>query len=93
MASSGQASYKFLALDEPSAHLDFHHVEKLAEALRKIAQDKAKTGEQLIVITHDRRFVAKLNPGADMTTTFWEVVRDGKVRSSIKKRDIRFLGE
>ncbi len=53
-----------IALDEPTTNLDTHKVGNLAEALNELVT--ARGGQenfQLVVITHDERFVEQLSIG------------------------------
>lgn len=47
----------FLALDEPTTNLDEYNMESLAKTLSEIIEQKRDTSFQLIIITHDEKFV------------------------------------
>jgi len=61
LAQSFSSSFNLLALDEPTSNLDEKNIDGLAEALSKIVEARKNSQLQLIIITHDKRFVDKMN--------------------------------
>jgi DNA repair protein RAD50 len=73
-----------LALDEPTNHLDDANTHALAEALAKlIEKQRGKRSFQLVIITHDEKFVEKL-ARATNTEKYHIVHRDHQQHSLIK---------
>lgn len=72
-----------IALDEPTTNLDQDNIESLAKALGSIiATRKAQKNFQLIVITHDEKFLLHMNAAA-YTDHFYRVSRNDRQRSTI----------
>lgn len=54
-----------IALDEPTTNLDSHKIGNLAEALNELVTARgSQENFQLVVITHDERFVEQLSIGS-----------------------------
>lgn len=73
-----------IALDEPTTNLDSENIESLAKALSLIiSQRKEQSNFQLIVITHDEKFLTHMNATA-YTDHFFRVSRNDRQKSQIK---------
>ena len=69
------------ALDEPTTHLDEKNAEALAQFLRNLAHFKREDKNfQLVVITHDQKFLATLGK---MARSFYRVAKDERGVSRI----------
>ncbi|KAJ3619195.1 hypothetical protein Zmor_008727 [Zophobas morio] len=67
-----------LALDEPTANLDRENIEKFAQNLINIIENRrAQRNFQLIVITHDDEFVNYLGQ-ADYVEHYYRVTKDSR---------------
>eukprot|EP00341_Mesodinium_pulex_P003967 CAMPEP_0116945400 /NCGR_PEP_ID=MMETSP0467-20121206/36342_1 /TAXON_ID=283647 /ORGANISM="Mesodinium pulex, Strain SPMC105" /LENGTH=85 /DNA_ID=CAMNT_0004628929 /DNA_START=588 /DNA_END=845 /DNA_ORIENTATION=+ len=60
LAAAFSSQSMLLALDEPTTNLDRESINNLAEALSKI-QQRTRDQMQVIIITHDKDFVNKLD--------------------------------
>lgn len=73
-----------IALDEPTTNLDADNIESLAKALSLIiAQRREQRNFQLIVITHDEKFLTHMNAAA-YTDHFFRVSRNERQKSQIQ---------
>ena len=84
-----------LTLDEPTTNLDEANIASLAEALARIISERRKQSNfQMVVITHDEKFVRKLGIGG-VADTYYKVFKnesdDGKVVSQIRRHNMRDL--
>jgi len=65
-----------IALDEPTTNLDIQNIASLAHALQVIIQDRRRQANfQLIIITHDEDFVAKLGR-SELVDSFYRISKD-----------------
>ncbi|EGW31450.1 uncharacterized protein SPAPADRAFT_67510 [Spathaspora passalidarum NRRL Y-27907] len=77
------ANCGMIALDEPTTNLDSENSESLAEALNHIIEyRKAQSNFQLIVITHDEKFLTHIR-GDRFTDHFYRIQRDEGNKSRI----------
>ncbi|KAI5966958.1 uncharacterized protein KGF55_000367 [Candida pseudojiufengensis] len=77
------ANCGMIALDEPTTNLDSENSEALAAALNKIIEyRKQQSNFQLIVITHDEKFLTHIQ-GDRFTDHFYRIERDEKSKSRI----------
>lgn len=82
-----------IALDEPTTNLDQENAESLAESLNKIIEfRKDQKNFQLIVITHDERFLGHIN-GDRFADNFYKVLRDEMQFTNIKSLPILVIQE
>ncbi|CAL9738593.1 DNA repair protein Rad50p [Monosporozyma servazzii] len=73
-----------IALDEPTTNLDEENIESLARSLNNIIQfRKHQKNFQLIVITHDEKFLTYMN-AVQFTDHFFKVKRDDRQKSQIE---------
>lgn len=80
-----------IALDEPTTNLDLENAEALAIALNKIVEvRKDQKNFQLIVITHDEKFLSHIN-GDRYTDHFYRIHRDENQKSEIKSLPIHLI--
>lgn len=80
-----------IALDEPTTNLDVENAELLAVALNNIIEFRKKQRNfQLIVITHDEKFLSHIN-GGSYTDNFYRVERDENQHSVIKSLPIHLM--
>lgn len=80
-----------IALDEPTTNLDVENAESLAMALNNIIDfRKNQKNFQLIVITHDERFLSHMN-GDRYTDNFYRISRDENQHSIIKSVPIHLM--
>ena len=76
----------FLALDEPTVHLDVTHKAELAEMLAHFVEMRESKGKfQLIIISHDVGFLERL--GARISEEYW-VVKKTKRGSVVSKEPL-----
>ena len=72
-----------IALDEPTTNLDAENAEALAAALNRIIEyRKSQSNFQLIVITHDEKFLTHIQ-GDRFTDHFYRIQRDESSKSRI----------
>ncbi|SCU95882.1 LAFA_0G02894g1_1 [Lachancea sp. 'fantastica'] len=77
-----------IALDEPTTNLDEENIESLAKSLSNIIEFRRhQKNFQLIVITHDEKFLRYMG-AADFTDHFYKVKRDDRQKSQIECVDI-----
>lgn len=77
-----------IALDEPTTNLDERNIEALAQSLHKIIQArKNQKNFQLVVITHDEKFLAQMQC-SEFTDWYYQVSRDPMDNSVIERRSI-----
>lgn len=77
-----------IALDEPTTNLDEENIESLAKSLSSIIQMRRhQKNFQLIVITHDEKFLNHMN-ASQFTDHFFRVKRDDRQKSQIEWVDI-----
>ncbi|EJS42069.1 rad50p [Saccharomyces arboricola H-6] len=77
-----------IALDEPTTNLDEENIESLAKSLHNIINMRRhQKNFQLIVITHDEKFLGHMNAAA-FTDHFFKVKRDDRQKSQIEWVDI-----
>lgn len=82
-----------IALDEPTTNLDEDNIESLAKALSQIISTRrAQKNFQLIVITHDEKFLAHMNASA-YTDCFYRVSRNERQLSQIEWVPISRIAE
>lgn len=80
-----------IALDEPTTNLDSENAESLASALNSIIEmRKNQKNFQLIVITHDEKFLSHIN-GDSFTDHFYRIQRDESQKSMIRSLPIRYI--
>lgn len=77
-----------IALDEPTTNLDEENIESLAKSLSNIIEMRRhQKNFQLIVITHDEKFLNHMN-ASEFTDHFFRVKRDDRQKSQIELVDI-----
>ncbi|SCU99347.1 LAME_0G02806g1_1 [Lachancea meyersii CBS 8951] len=77
-----------IALDEPTTNLDEENIESLARSLSNIIEFRRhQKNFQLIVITHDEKFLRYMG-AADFADHFYKVKRDDRQKSQIEWVDI-----
>ncbi|AAS54008.2 AFR637Wp [Eremothecium gossypii ATCC 10895] len=77
-----------IALDEPTTNLDEENISSLARSLSNIIKFRRhQKNFQLIVITHDEKFLDHMN-AVNFTDHFWKVKRDERQTSQIEMVDI-----
>ncbi len=82
-----------IALDEPTTNLDEENIESLARSLNNIIQfRKHQKNFQLIVITHDEKFLTYMN-AVQFTDHFFKVKRDDRQKSQIEWVNINRVNE
>ena len=82
-----------IALDEPTTNLDEENIESLAKSLSNIIGFRRhQKNFQLIVITHDEKFLNYMN-ASDFTDHFFKVKRDDRQKSQIEWVDINKVTE
>ena len=82
-----------IALDEPTTNLDEENIESLAKSLNNIIQFRRhQKNFQLIVITHDEKFLSHMN-AAQFTDHFFKVKRDDRQKSQIEWVNINRVNE
>ena len=86
-------NFGMIALDEPTTNLDDENVESLARALHSIIKDRsAQKNFQLIIITHDEKFLRCMN-AVDFTDHYYKVLRNERLNSTINKVSISTVTE
>ncbi|KAF9026107.1 hypothetical protein BDZ89DRAFT_44745 [Hymenopellis radicata] len=76
-----------LALDEPTNALDRENIDALAASLVDIIEErKNQSNFQLIIITHDETFLAKLGQN-NVMQHYWRVTRDARQKSIIERQN------
>mmetsp|Transcript_13653 Transcript_13653/g.34328 ORF Transcript_13653/g.34328 Transcript_13653/m.34328 type:complete len:1329 (+) Transcript_13653:241-4227(+) len=80
-----------LALDEPTSNLDHANIDGFTDALSRIVKDRAKTGFQLIIISHDDDFIEKLAKDTEVGQ-YWRVSKDADAKSRIQSHAVNLLG-
>lgn len=82
-----------IALDEPTTNLDEENIESLAKSLHNIIDfRKHQKNFQLIVITHDEKFLTHMD-ASQFTDHFFKVKRDDRQKSQIEWVDISKVSE
>lgn len=82
-----------IALDEPTTNLDEENIESLAKSLNNIIQNRRhQKNFQLIVITHDEKFLQHMN-ASQFTDHFFKIKRDARQKSLIEWVDINKVNE
>lgn len=77
-----------IALDEPTTNLDERNVEALARSLHRIIQARRhQRNFQLVVITHDEKFLAQMQC-SEFTDWYYQVSRDAMDNSVIERKSI-----
>ncbi|SCU96818.1 LADA_0H02916g1_1 [Lachancea dasiensis] len=77
-----------IALDEPTTNLDEENIESLAKSLNNIIEFRRhQKNFQLIVITHDEKFLRYMG-AAEFADHFYKVKRDDRQKSQIEWVDI-----
>lgn len=77
-----------IALDEPTTNLDEENIESLARSLHNIIElRRHQKNFQLIVITHDEKFLNHMD-AAQFTDHFFKIKRDDRQKSQIEWVDI-----
>ena len=85
LAESFGVGCGLVALDEPTTNLDRDNIRSLAQSLHGIiAQRRAQSNFQLIVITHDEEFLRHMRC-SDFCDYFYRVKRDDRQHSVISK--------
>lgn len=85
------ANCGMIALDEPTTNLDLDNSESLAIALNRIILlRKDQKNFQLIVITHDEKFLSHIN-GDSFTDHFYRLQRDEHQKSIIRSLPIAYI--
>lgn len=80
-----------IALDEPTTNLDAENAESLAMALNNIIEfRKDQKNFQLIVITHDEKFLSHIH-GDQYVDNFYRITRDESQNSIIKSLPIHLM--
>uniref|UniRef100_A0A7S1TEJ3 DNA repair protein RAD50 n=2 Tax=Compsopogon caeruleus TaxID=31354 RepID=A0A7S1TEJ3_9RHOD len=80
-----------LALDEPTTNLDALNIESLAASLAEIIRHRRQQRNfQLLVITHDERFIELLG-ARDVVDDYYLVKKDDRGLSRIFKQSLRKL--
>ncbi|XP_046392012.1 DNA repair protein RAD50 [Ischnura elegans] len=88
LAETFSAKCGVFALDEPTANLDFDNSVSLSEALAEIVKRRfSQKNFQLIVITHDEKFVESLAKEGNLEY-YYRVSRNARGKSVIKKLQI-----
>uniref|UniRef100_A0A6U5A8W5 Endonuclease GajA/Old nuclease/RecF-like AAA domain-containing protein n=4 Tax=Hemiselmis andersenii TaxID=464988 RepID=A0A6U5A8W5_HEMAN len=80
-----------LALDEPTSNLDHANIAGFTDALSRIVKERAKSGFQLIVISHDDDFIEKLAKDTEVEV-YWRVSKDANAKSGIDCHKVTYLG-
>ena len=70
--------------------MDRIHIEKLADSISSIIQMEQNSRLQLIIISHDMEFISLLKKH---TNYYFEICRNDKNFSTIKRREIAELNE
>lgn len=84
-------NFGMIALDEPTTNLDEENAESLARALCKIIEMRSvQRNFQLIVITHDEKFLRYMN-AVEFTDHYYKIMRDERLHSTINKVNIASL--
>lgn len=82
-----------IALDEPTTNLDSENSESLAQSLgRIIDMRRNQRNFQIIVITHDEKFLSHMNAGK-YTDHFYRVSRNDRQKSEIEWMNISKISE
>lgn len=82
-----------IALDEPTTNLDEENIESLARSLSNIIEVRRhQKNFQLIVITHDEKFLNHMG-ASSFTDHFYKVRRDDRQKSQIEWVDINRVAE
>ncbi|KAH9922826.1 P-loop containing nucleoside triphosphate hydrolase protein [Epithele typhae] len=85
LADSFGQNCGILALDEPTNALDTENIDALAASLVDIINErKSNANFQLIIITHDENFLAKLGQN-NVMEYYWRVSRDSRQKSVIER--------
>lgn len=80
-----------IALDEPTTNLDTENAESLAMALNSIIEfRKDQKNFQLIVITHDEKFLSHIH-GEQYVDNFYKILRNENQNSVIKSLPIHLM--
>ncbi|XP_034236601.1 DNA repair protein RAD50 [Thrips palmi] len=88
LAETFSANCGILALDEPTTNLDKDNIRSLCQAIVEIVHEREHTTSfQLICITHDHEFLDMMTE-MDFFSHYWEVSRDHRSKSVIKKREV-----
>ncbi|KAH3668693.1 hypothetical protein OGAPHI_002447 [Ogataea philodendri] len=86
-------NFGMIALDEPTTNLDDENIESLAKALSNIIQERASQKNfQLIVITHDEKFLRYMN-AVDFTDHYYKIIRNERLNSTINRVEISQLDD
>jgi len=85
LADSFGQNCGILALDEPTNALDTENIDALAASLVDIINERRNNANfQLIIITHDENFLAKLGQ-SNVMEYYWRVTRDLRQKSIIER--------
>lgn len=87
LAETFSANCGILALDEPTTNLDKDNIQSLCQAIVSIVHDRGTSSFQMICITHDQEFL-EMMAGKDFLQNYWEVSRDHRSKSVVKKREV-----
>jgi DNA repair protein RAD50 len=79
-------SARILALDEPTTNLDREHIANLAHQLCRLIELNDGKYMQMIIISHDLDFIRMMEK---YTPSYYEVSRDHRNFSVIKRKEIR----
>ncbi|GME68949.1 unnamed protein product [[Candida] boidinii] len=81
-------NFGMITLDEPTTNLDDDNIESLAKALSSIISlRKFQKNFQLIVITHDEKFLRYMN-AIQFTDHYYRIKRDERQKSEINRINI-----
>ncbi|GMF99870.1 unnamed protein product [[Candida] boidinii] len=81
-------NFGMITLDEPTTNLDDDNIESLARALSSIISlRKFQRNFQLIVITHDEKFLRYMN-AIQFTDHYYRIKRDERQKSEINRVNI-----
>ncbi|GMM28402.1 MRX complex DNA-binding subunit [Martiniozyma asiatica (nom. inval.)] len=82
-------NFGMIALDEPTTNLDEENIEALGRALNTIINERRQQSNfQLIVITHDEKFLRKLDAN-EFANEYWKVERNDRMNSTITRVPLR----
>ncbi|MCO5565272.1 hypothetical protein L7F22_018945 [Adiantum nelumboides] len=84
LADSFSENCGIMALDEPTTNLDEHNIMALAESLGTLIDERRRQSNfQLIIITHDTKFLSQLSQSCGGIDRYFHVARDNNYRSMI----------
>ncbi|ODV85001.1 hypothetical protein CANARDRAFT_234837 [[Candida] arabinofermentans NRRL YB-2248] len=84
-------NFGMITLDEPTTNLDDENIESLAKSLNKIIELRSNQKNfQLIVITHDEKFLRFMN-AVEFTDHYYKIIRNERLNSTINQVKIRLI--